>query len=350
MKTTKKKARIEIIDIAKAITIFLVIMGHTTGNLDTPLFRRVLYSFHMPLFFLLAGLSIKPRIIHGSKAWLLFLVKNIQALAFPYFIWGLIFGSFSFPNILKLMYGSWSVIASAGTLTSLWYLPCLFMARIYVQIVISIFNSSSKNMTIYALFTVIFFAVGFLIPFRETGYFWCCDVAFVAAGFILLGIVVRKQLIILSQSRLSHLFALLVVCVFMFYLGTIRRGDSLELSLMCAGKYGSIFWFLYNSIFGSMIVAIISMIISQLSREFYRPFNISVITYIGAHTMGIFLLHKNILQELIVPLFKPLIANEILLAFVSAAVDLPIVVLLCAIIELNVPQLLGQFPVYEHQE
>ena len=127
---TKKKARIEIIDIAKAITIFQVIVGHTTGNLEAPLFRRVLYSFHMPLFFFLAGLSIKPKVLNTGKDWLSFIRKNILALVFPYFIWGLIFGNFSFENILKLFYGSWQKIAETGTLTSLWYLPCLFTARI----------------------------------------------------------------------------------------------------------------------------------------------------------------------------------------------------------------------------
>ena len=46
-----KRARIELIDIAKAFTIILVIQGHTTGNLETPMYRRLIYSFHMPLFF-----------------------------------------------------------------------------------------------------------------------------------------------------------------------------------------------------------------------------------------------------------------------------------------------------------
>lgn len=67
-KNTVKNRRIETIDIAKAITIFCVILGHTTGNLDTPMFRRVLYAFHMPLFFLLAGLSVKPRAVRGYRA------------------------------------------------------------------------------------------------------------------------------------------------------------------------------------------------------------------------------------------------------------------------------------------
>ncbi len=57
----KKKVRIELIDIAKATTIILVILGHTPGNLYTPMYRRLLYSFHMPLFFFLAGMSIKAK-------------------------------------------------------------------------------------------------------------------------------------------------------------------------------------------------------------------------------------------------------------------------------------------------
>ena len=80
----KKKIRIELIDLAKAITIFLVILGHTTGNLDTPLYRRVLYSFHMPLFFFLAGLSIKPVPVTGRDGWQKFLHKNALALIVPY--------------------------------------------------------------------------------------------------------------------------------------------------------------------------------------------------------------------------------------------------------------------------
>lgn len=47
-----KKARTEVIEIAKAVTIFLVIVGHTTGD---AFYKRVIYSFHMPLFFMRHG-------------------------------------------------------------------------------------------------------------------------------------------------------------------------------------------------------------------------------------------------------------------------------------------------------
>ena len=50
-----KKDRIILIDIAKAITIFLVIWGHiSTGSA----LEKFLYSFHMPLFFVISGMFV----------------------------------------------------------------------------------------------------------------------------------------------------------------------------------------------------------------------------------------------------------------------------------------------------
>ena len=180
----KTKTRIEIIDIAKAITIFLVIMGHTTGNFDNPMFRRVLYSFHMPLFFMLAGLSIKPKVLKNKEEIIAFIRKNILALFVPYLIWGLIYGPFSFENILKLLYGSWASIASTGTLTSLWYLPCLFVARMYTQIAFNLFENKDNKKIYYSIVTILFFIIGFIIPYTEAEYLWCFNVSFVGLNII----------------------------------------------------------------------------------------------------------------------------------------------------------------------
>ena len=346
---TKKKTRIEIIDIAKAITIFLVIVGHTTGNLDTPMFRRVLYSFHMPLFFFLAGLSIKPRVLATGKDWLSFIRKNILALIFPYFIWGLIFGNFSFNNILKLFYASWQKISETGTLTSLWYLPCLFIARIYVQLIFNLLKDNQNKELMYLVIMVVCFVIGFVLPTIEIGYPFCCDIAFVATGFILLGVIARKQMIIFSQQKMLVLCIALVVSLAVFYFGTVARGDALYLSLMCKSDYGNVFWFMLNSLSGTLVIMIASMIISQLSRESSKPFSTFLITYIGANTMGIFLLHKNILQQLIVPVVKLLITNELLMAVISSIIVMPIVLVLCFIIQRYIPQLLGQFPPNEYK-
>ena len=50
------KERVKWIDYAKAFAIFFVVIGHVdTGNY----FTDWIYSFHMPLFFFLSGITIK---------------------------------------------------------------------------------------------------------------------------------------------------------------------------------------------------------------------------------------------------------------------------------------------------
>ncbi len=44
------------LDIAKSIGIFLVVLGHTSINENLKIF---IYSFHMPLFFLISGFLFK---------------------------------------------------------------------------------------------------------------------------------------------------------------------------------------------------------------------------------------------------------------------------------------------------
>lgn len=89
--------RIKWIDGARGIGIFLVVIGHalggmlSAGQLDPAgpgqsLFN-VIYTFHMPLFFLLSGLFIVPRVEKGATQ---FLTASLSAIVLPYFLWGAI--------------------------------------------------------------------------------------------------------------------------------------------------------------------------------------------------------------------------------------------------------------------
>lgn len=351
---TKKKSvrRIETIDIAKAITIFCVILGHTTGNLDTPMFRRVLYSFHMPLFFLLAGLSIKPKVVSGTRGWLKFLYKNLLSLMVPYLLWGLVYAPFSYINMGKLLFGSWEALTEMETLTSLWYLPSFFIARVIVQSVINIaehFKAKSVPLCC-GIAALPILAAGLLIPHPENGVFWCADIALTASSFILLGIAIRKIYLIVAQHKTVWLVLSFIGSTALFCLGTVFRGDALELSLMCKGDYGNIFWFLFNSVFGSVSVLAISMLLSRISRESARPFRLDAVTYIGRQTMGIYLLHKPFLQQIIMPCLSDTLPAEcplLVTALIGSIAALIFSILMCIVIGRFIPQLLGKFPANE---
>lgn len=350
-----KSRRIETIDIAKAITIFCVILGHTTGNLDTPLFRRVLYAFHMPLFFFLAGLSVKPKALHGFKEWRAFLYKNVLALMVPYLIWGLVYAPFSYQSMPELFYGSWESLTDMNTLTSLWYLPCFFVSRIIVQVVITVAEyGKAKNVPLWCgVVAIPMLVAGLLIPHSENGVLWCADIALTGSGFILLGIALRKTYLIMAQQKTLWLAVSFIGSELLLCVGTVFRGDGLELSLMCKSDYGNQLWFLYNSIFGSMTVLTISMLLSRLSRESVRPFRIDAITYIGQQTMGIYLLHKPFLQQIIIPELSELFPTGcpfLAVAVIGSLLALLFSVVMCFVIGKFVPQLLGRFPHNEWAE
>lgn len=55
------------IDVARGIGILLVVFGHCFYSLSVPLNKFVL-SFHMPLFFFLSGLTVRPEIKRGGAS------------------------------------------------------------------------------------------------------------------------------------------------------------------------------------------------------------------------------------------------------------------------------------------
>jgi fucose 4-O-acetylase-like acetyltransferase len=91
--------RIEWMDTARGIGIILVVYGHVLVGLHdggffsaaNPLWLSyyTIYTFHMPFFFLLAGLNVRRSINKGKKA---FLWGKVWTIAYPYFLWSAIQG------------------------------------------------------------------------------------------------------------------------------------------------------------------------------------------------------------------------------------------------------------------
>ena len=76
--------RIEWIDIAKSLGIFLVVIGHTGINVFMPSVAKWIYSFHMPLFYFISGMMFNGD--KYSSNFCLFFKKRFQSLIFPYIL------------------------------------------------------------------------------------------------------------------------------------------------------------------------------------------------------------------------------------------------------------------------
>jgi fucose 4-O-acetylase-like acetyltransferase len=91
------RARIAWLDVARGLGIVLVVVGHALGGLiDSPLgaglgpIRQAffaIYTFHMPLFFVLAGLMVEPRLARGAGG---FARGLLPTLVWPYVLWSLV--------------------------------------------------------------------------------------------------------------------------------------------------------------------------------------------------------------------------------------------------------------------
>ena len=91
--------RIGWIDAARGLGIVLVLLGHVEGGLiDAGVQSQsswswpgyAIYTFHMPLFFVLAGLNVPRSLDRGPRH---FLRTKLQTIAFPYVLWSLIQGA-----------------------------------------------------------------------------------------------------------------------------------------------------------------------------------------------------------------------------------------------------------------
>ena len=125
--------RIEYLDIAKGIGILLVVLGHNDFEVISPFVQRLIYSFHMPLFFFLSGYFINAFIPFFD-----FFKKRFNSLMKPYFftIFLIYFTSVSFEKMgfntvitrtVKSLYGSGHYL----DWVQLWFLPHLFVVSLY---------------------------------------------------------------------------------------------------------------------------------------------------------------------------------------------------------------------------
>ncbi len=75
--------RIEWIDICKGLGMILVVLGHTGLSNISQVAYDWIYSFHMPLFYLLSGLCFNN---NKYKKFNLYIKRRLKTLVFPFFI------------------------------------------------------------------------------------------------------------------------------------------------------------------------------------------------------------------------------------------------------------------------
>lgn len=161
-------ARIGWIDAAKGLGIALIVVGHVFSTREPSLFYQYLYAFHVPLFFFLAGLTL--RIEQGQLAPLV--RKKLRSLMLPYLVYALLgylfyLAGYALTTLMgseleQFRYGLWAplwgifwgTVGSGGLVNSpVWFLPALFWATLIVHEVNARIASATARLVVIVLLT-----------------------------------------------------------------------------------------------------------------------------------------------------------------------------------------------------
>lgn len=213
--------RIEYIDIARGIGILLVVMGHNDFGYVSAFAYKVIYSFHMPLFFFLSGYFLNT-----STPFWDFFKKRFNSLLKPYFFtifliyfFYVSFDTMSFETalrrIVKSIYGSGLYI----DWVQLWFLPHLFVVSLYAFLFFAIFGrwnnryvrwvALAATLGLSSLFLKDFYPFTLAVFGKQYELFglpFSLDLVLLSGFFFILGSEVKQAL---SEKVFENIFLLL---------------------------------------------------------------------------------------------------------------------------------------------
>ena len=177
--------RIEYLDIAKGVGILLVVLGHNDFEVISLFVQRLIYSFHMPLFFFLSGYFLNTAVPFFD-----FIKKRFNTLLKPFFftIFLIYFTSVSFEKMgfntaitrtVKSLYGSGHYL----DWVQLWFLPHLFAVSLYAFLFITLV---SKLRNRWVTWGILLATLAIAVPFLNS--FYPFSISVLGKGYELFGL------------------------------------------------------------------------------------------------------------------------------------------------------------------
>jgi len=205
--------RIEWIDLCKAIGIYLVVLGHFLP-VGTPL-KIIIYSFHVPLFFILSGFLLKT-----ERGWVSQVFRRARLLLLPYFGFATVslFYYVAFPiNKMDIVTKFFFWKGETVWNEPLWFLFTLFVVELIAYTLFRCLPIFTKNMT--ALFGIVIgvMAMGYFVYWLRplSLEYFGIDKAICLLGFYLLGYLLRQTQFLNALPKSKELWTgvFLLVCV-----------------------------------------------------------------------------------------------------------------------------------------
>ena len=187
------------LDVAKGITIMLMVVGHSSLPLYLIFF---IYSFHMPLFFIASGWTSN----RGKYSTSEFLFKKTKALLLPFTIYSaVVLGLQVSAGLMKIedfVCNGW------GLGYALWFIPVLFFANVLTYMIYKIEDTLARYMIAIALVLI-----GCILAYFHILLPWNIATIPVATVFVMLGSECRRWQRYIDEPKMWLLFCATAITI-----------------------------------------------------------------------------------------------------------------------------------------
>lgn len=278
------------VDYLKGIAIILVVLGHI--NSYNGFVKAWIYSFHMPLFFVATGITTKSRTQISGNVLSNYFCKKVKTIPVPYFLWGLIYAGEEIPrNLLSLIYGSYSRICNIGSLSSLWFLPTMFVAVCAMEIVKILDHKFRLGRCGYFLMMSLCVIVSLAMTKAHSEYPFSLNVAVMALAYIIFGYLLEQIANPLLEKWNKKQMVLLAAISF---LGTLTyQWNPIAQDgyvLMANMRLGEPVAFVVTSLMGCLMVYTVARLLDDTGRPN------AVLSFFGQNSLVIFAVHKPLIK------------------------------------------------------
>ncbi|MBP3223006.1 MAG: acyltransferase family protein [Actinomycetaceae bacterium] len=316
---SKYKKRFDWLDISKGIAILAVIFGHTLEN--DSFGRAIFYSFHMPLFFILAGFTfrVKPRkdVIKSTFFTLglpyilmafLGMVRNFLGGSWyeELSVWHLIkeYVLFFFNPIASASIAQkWGIMSEAhiwmGKMFTphnyaygiIWFILVLSFARVFLnEIMMQLekfsFSSLRAKMFFYTGSALIFLFAGIkFVPVFRFVFPFELDLVLIATGYMLLGYVAKN--VHLVETLLKRWYV--IPLFFLAWYVLLIRGVRLDMGVR---HFSSPVLSLVLSLVSSIVILALSTVVEKIGSLPILAWVKSFFVWAGKNSLLIYFVHS----------------------------------------------------------
>ena len=247
------------VDYAKGIGVFLVIVGHLWYSSKYPIVNQFIYSFHMPMFFILSGFVYN---IYTNISIEKYIKRKFIRILLPtifYLILGVIKSYFNGIHRIKTLiklFIFWNGLCPFNS-------PCWFFIVIFeLYIIIYLFKHYLRNKSSSCAFAILCFITGYIIYYEKIPIHFGLDKTIIALGFFSTGAFIRHIYNNLKEKNNNSLLLtiLFIISSTLWIIFTLKN-DKIAFYKLHLNNY----WYsTITGITGTITFSIISYLLSKI--------------------------------------------------------------------------------------